>query len=217
MRGSTHSALLDFGKFTFEFWYWQTDWLTDSFTHSLNLWSRLVFEKLTLSYLLQVFAPIYLTWNVITVFTRSCYVPHILSQINPVLALLNYFFNIHFSIILPSTPGFSKCPPSASFPHQTLYAPVLSPIHAACPAHLIVLNLTTRIIRGEDYKYQSSRYAVFSSSLLPPSQFSMNLYVRSTLSTLQTSPLYSHLLRTVQTKLAAHTVRNFSESSELWH
>jgi hypothetical protein len=32
--------------------------------------------------------------------------------------------------------------------HQSPYAPLLSPIHATCPPHLILLNMITRIIFG---------------------------------------------------------------------
>jgi len=33
---------------------------------------------------------------------------------------------------------------------KTLYAPLLSVAHATCPAHLILLDLITRIIFGEE-------------------------------------------------------------------
>jgi hypothetical protein len=44
----------------------------------------------------------------------------IISQIDPVHATATHFLEIHFNIILPSIPGFSKG--SLSFPTKTLYA-----------------------------------------------------------------------------------------------
>jgi len=48
----------------------------------------------------------------------------ILSQLNPVHAPHSYFFNIRFSIILPSKLGFSKLLFPSGFPTKTLFAPL---------------------------------------------------------------------------------------------
>jgi hypothetical protein len=40
----------------------------------------------------------------------------------------------------------------SGFPTKTVHAPLSSPIRAACPAHLILLDFITRTILGEQYK-----------------------------------------------------------------
>ena len=73
----------------------------------------------------------------------------ILSQLDPVHTLTSHFLKIHFNII----PHLRLSFPSGLFPSgspaETLYAPLLSPIRATCPAHLILLDLITRSIFGE--------------------------------------------------------------------
>jgi hypothetical protein len=46
-----------------------------------------------------------------------------------------------------------------------LYAFILSPLHATCPACIILLDLIIVIIFGESTSYEALHYAVFSSLL----------------------------------------------------
>jgi len=101
----------------------------------------------------------------------------LLCHINPVHVSLTHFLKIHFNIILPSKYGSSKWSRSlslsSSFPIKTLHTPLLSPIRATCPTHLIILYLITRIIFCEEYRtlrFICCRFlfSPFISSLLGP-------------------------------------------------
>jgi len=84
----------------------------------------------------------------------------ILSQIDPVQAPTSHSLNIHPHIILPFTPEFSNWSLSPRFPHQnSVYTP-LSPIRATCHAHLILRNVITRIVFGEEYR--SLNFSLYS-------------------------------------------------------
>jgi len=65
------------------------------------------------------------------------------------------YFPIHFKII-PSTLRSSKRSTSVGSPHQSPMCNCPSAIHSACPAHLIILDVITQMIFGEQYRSSSS-------------------------------------------------------------
>ena len=109
----------------------------------------------------------------------------ILGQPNPVHIPTSHLLEIHPNIIYPSTLRFFQWSLSLRFPTKTLYTPLSSPIRVTCPAHLILLDVITRTILGEEYKSFSSwlcnlLHSPVTSSLLGPNillntMFSNNL------------------------------------------
>jgi len=85
--------------------------------------------------------------------------------------LPSHFLKVHLNNILPSTPGSSKWSLSLKFPQQNPVYTSHLPVRATHTAHLILLDLMTRIILGEDYgSLSSSLRSLFSTRLLllPP-------------------------------------------------
>jgi hypothetical protein len=74
-----------------------------------------------------------------------------LNQINPVHASSSYFLKIHLVLFSNLGLGLQSGLIPSGFPTKALYEPLLSPILATIPAHLILLDLINRIIFGEEY------------------------------------------------------------------
>ena len=93
----------------------------------------------------------------------------ILSQMNPVHALLHYFFETRFNIILLSIPGSSKWSFSPRF-H-------FSSVCTICPSHLILLDLITQIVSGKEYKSSSSSLCHFPNFPLTSTILGLNIFL----------------------------------------
>ena len=139
----------------------------------LTPWSGVLLEKLRGVFPTSQEIPrIYGNRRFITAFTRASKLS--LFRTRSLQSIpLTPSLEIYFNIILPSTPWSSKWSLSLGFPTKTLYTSVLFPIRATCSAHIILLDLTTRIIFGEDYWSVSSSLRCFlhspvTSSLLDP-------------------------------------------------
>ena len=165
--------------------YWRsTDFLTP--------WSRDLLQKITGFQLVKDFPTFCGTRRFVIAFTNTHQLS--LSWAISIQSILPPHPTSWRSILILSSNlrlGLASGLFPSGFPTKTLCTPLLSPIHATCPSHLILPDFITRKILGEEYRSLSSSLCSFlhsssTSSLLGPNIllsiiFSNALSLRSSL------------------------------------
>jgi hypothetical protein len=174
VTGSVLRAIEDilYKSSSFSFFFFFNNLISCNTVYLLTPCSRVLLEKLTGSKLVKNFPAFYGTRMFSTAFTSA-------SQISAKHAPTSQFLNIHLNIILPSTLGSSKWSLSLGFPHQNPVYTSSHPIRATCPAHLIHLDLFTRIIFGEGYRLISSPLCNFLHSPITSSLLGPNILLKT--------------------------------------
>ena len=130
-------------------------------TYLFSPWSRVLVEKVTGFQRVKKFPAFYGPRRFITAVTSARHLS--LSWASLIQSIPPYPTSWRTILILSSHLRLSF--PSglfpAGFPTKTLYTPLLSPVRATCPAHLILLDFITRTILGEDYRSLSSSLRSF--------------------------------------------------------
>jgi hypothetical protein len=114
-----------------------------------------------------------------------------LNLLDPVHAPTSHFLKILLNIILQSRPGSSKWPLSLRFSYQNPVCTSSLPIRATCPAHLILVDLITQTVFGEQYRSLISSLCNFLHSRVALSLLGPNILLSTLFSNTLTCSLHS--------------------------
>ena len=133
-------------------------------------------EKLTSSQLVKKFPLFYGIQRFISTFTSAQHLS--LSWASSIQSMPPHLTSWRSILILSSQLclGLPSGLFTWGFPIKTLHKPLLSPIHATWPTHLILLNLITWTIIGEQYRSLSSSLCSFLHSLVTSSLVGPNIH-----------------------------------------
>ena len=131
-------------------------------TYLLTPWSRVLLEKLTGSQLVKKFPALYGTRRFITAFTSarrlSLSRASLIQSMPPHPTSLSSIVILSFHLRLDLPSGLFP----SGFPTKILYTPLLSPMRATCPAHLIFLDFITRTY---DARYRRYVHCMLTESM----------------------------------------------------
>jgi hypothetical protein len=118
----------------------------------LTPWCRILFEKLIVTQLVKKY-PAFL-WNPKVHYRvhKSPPLDPILSQLNTVRPIDPYLPKVHLNVILPPTPRSSQWSLAFRPPNQNPVNTSPLPMRATCTVHIILLDLITLTIFGEEYR-----------------------------------------------------------------
>jgi hypothetical protein len=160
----------------------------NNITNQLTPWSRVLPEKLIGPQLVEKYPTFYGTQRFNADFTRARHLS--ISWARSVQSIPPHSTSERSILILSSY--LRLCLPSGLFPtglpNKTLYALLLSPIRATCPAHLIPVDFITQITFGKNTNHETPRYVVFSTPVTSSSSCP-NIFL-STLLSKNTQPTF---------------------------
>ena len=130
--------------------------LTYLLAYWLTPWSRVLLEKLISYQLVKKFPAFYRTQKFITTFTSACHLS--ITSARLIQPMPSHPTSWRSILILSSCLclGLPSNPYSAGFPTKTLNTSLLSTVHPTSHTPLILLNLITPTIFGEEYRSLSS-------------------------------------------------------------
>ena len=131
------------------------------------------------SHLVKKFLPFYGTRRFITAFTNARHVSLSWASSNQSMPQNSTSWRSILILLTPLSLWLPSGLISSRYPTKTLYTLLLSPIHATCHTHLILLEFITRKILGKEYRSFSSSMCSFLHSPVIASLLGPNILLNT--------------------------------------